>query len=57
MRSVSATVDHRDGMIQLIYAMVTSRRSLLLVTKKDRIIGVVRSVEVLGELSLIIRED
>jgi len=54
MRPIQATVNHDDHIIKVIYELVSTNVSLVPVLKDDRIIGVVRSVEVFHEISKLI---
>ena len=49
------TIDGGDHMMKAVYAMVEQNTSLLPVLEGRKVIGVVRSVDVLRELNLIIR--
>ncbi len=51
MLPVEATINHDDHVIKAIYEMVDANQSLLPVLKGDRVIGVLRSVDVFRELS------
>lgn len=54
MRPIQATVNHDDHLGKVIYELVSTNVSLVPVLKDDRIIGVVRSVEVFHEISKLI---
>ena len=51
MLPVEATILHDDHVIKAIYEMVDCNLSLLPVLKDDRVVGVLRSVDVFRELS------
>ena len=54
MTSIKATINHDDHIMKAIYEMVDQDTSLLPVIKDNSVVGVVRSVDLLGELALII---
>ncbi len=54
MIPITATISHDDHITKAIYEMVDQNTSLLPVLKDDKIVGVVRSVDVLSEIALII---
>ncbi len=54
MLPISATVDFDDHIMKIIYEMVKSDLSMLPVLKEGRVVGVVRSVDVLNEISEIV---
>ena len=54
MIPIRATISHDDHIMKAMSEMVDQNTSLLPVLKDDRIVGVVRSVDVLSELALII---
>ncbi|MHC4695460.1 MAG: CBS domain-containing protein [Planctomycetota bacterium] len=53
MSPIKATVNHDDHITKAIYEMVNKNASMLPVLKDGEIVGVLRSVEVLGELALL----
>jgi CBS domain-containing protein len=54
MVPISATVDYDDHIMKIIYEMIRSDLSMLPVMKEGRVVGVVRSVDVLNEISEIV---
>ena len=50
MRPIKTTVDYKDHMIKVIYEMVDNNISMIPVLKDDRVVGVVRSVDLLQEI-------
>lgn len=54
MIPIKATINHDDHIMKAIYEMVDQNTSLLPVLKDDTVVGVVRSVDLLGELALIV---
>lgn len=54
MQPVKETVDHQDHLIKVIYEMVDNNLSLLPVLKDKKVVGVVRSVDVLHEVAKIL---
>jgi CBS domain-containing protein len=54
MTPIKATIDCHDHIMKAIYEMVDQNTSLLPVLKDDRVVGVVRSVDVLNEIAHII---
>ena len=54
MTSIKATINHDDHIMKAIYEMVDQDTSLLPVIKDNSVVGVVRSVDLLGELALIV---
>lgn len=54
MIPIKATINYDDHIMKAIYEMVDQNTSLLPVLKDESIVGVVRSVDVLGEIALII---
>ncbi len=54
MLPIAATVDHDDHIMKIIYEMVKNDMSMIPVLKEDRVVGVVRSVDVLHEISDIV---
>ena len=54
MIPIKATISHDDHLTKAIYEMVDQNTSLLPVLKDDKIVGVVRSVDVLSEIALIV---
>ncbi|MFH1573863.1 MAG: CBS domain-containing protein [Acidobacteriota bacterium] len=54
MVPISATVDYGDHILKIIYEMVKTDLSMLPVLKEGRVVGVVRSVDVLNEISEIV---
>jgi len=54
MIPIKATIDHDDHIMKAMNEMVDQNISLLPVLEDDSIVGVVRSVDVLSEISLII---
>lgn len=54
MIPIKATIDYDDHIMKAIYEMVDRNTSLLPVLKDGSVVGVVRSVDVLGELALIL---
>ncbi len=53
MIPIKATIDHDDHIMKAMNEMVDQNTSLLPVLEDDRIVGVVRSVDVLSEIALI----
>lgn len=51
---IAASVDYGDHIIKVIYEMVDNNLSLLPVLKEGRVVGVVRSVDVLHEVAQIL---
>jgi len=54
MVPIKATIDCGDHMMKAMYEMVDQNTSLLPVLKEGKVVGVVRSVDVLAELALIV---
>ena len=54
MIPIKATINHNDHIMKAMNEMVDQNVSLLPVLKDDRIVGVVRSVDVLSEIAFII---
>ncbi len=54
MRPIKATIDYDDHMMKTIFEMVDQNTSLLPVLKEGNVVGVVRSVDVLNEISLVL---
>jgi CBS domain-containing protein len=54
MRPVAVTVDYDDHIMKVIYEMVDNNLSLLPVLKGGKVVGVVRSVDVLHEVAKIL---
>jgi CBS domain-containing protein len=54
MIPIPATIDYHDHIVKAMYEMVDRNTSLLPVLKDSDVVGVVRSVDVLYELSLMI---
>jgi CBS-domain-containing membrane protein len=54
MRPIQATVNFDDHIIKVIYELVSTNISLVPVIKENKIIGVVRSVELFNEISKLI---
>jgi len=54
MLPIKATINHDDHIMKAIYEMVDQNISVIPVLKDDSVVGVVRSVGLLGELALII---
>ena len=57
MIPIKATINHDDHIMKAIYEMVDQDTSLLPVMRDNGVVGVVRSVDLLGELALIINPD
>ena len=55
MKPIIATVKHDDHLAKVIYKMLSRDVNLLPVKKDDRVIGVVRSVDVFREIAEILR--
>jgi len=55
MKPVIATVRHDDHLAKVIYKMLSRDVNLLLVKKEERVIGVVRSVDVFREIADLLR--
>ena len=55
MTPITATIDYEDHLMKAIYEMVDQDTSLLPVLKDGKVVGVVRSEDVLNEIALIIR--
>lgn len=54
MIPIKATINHDDHIAKAICEMVDRNTSLLPVLKADAIVGVIRSVDVLGEIALLL---
>ncbi len=54
MKPISATIDHTNHIMKAMCEMVDHDTSLLPVIEDDKVVGVVRSVDVLRELALVI---
>jgi CBS-domain-containing membrane protein len=54
MRPVKATVNHNDHIMKVVYEMADTNISLLPVLRDEKVVGVVRSVELLGELAKLV---
>ena len=54
MIPIKATIDHDDHIMKAMNEMVDQNVSLLPVLKDNSVIGVIRSVDLLGELTLIV---
>lgn len=54
MIPIPATINYDDHIMKAIYEMVHQNTSLLPVLKDKSVVGVVRSVDVLGEIALIL---
>ncbi len=54
MVPIKVTINHDDHIMKAVYEMVDQNVSLLPVLKGKRVVGVVRSVDVLGELALML---
>lgn len=54
MLPITATVEHDDHIMKIIYNMVEKNLSLIPVVKDKRIVGVVRSVDVFHEVAKLI---
>jgi len=54
MIPIKATINHDDHIMKAMNEMVDQNTSLLPVLKDDRVVGVVRSVDVLSEIALLI---
>ena len=54
MRPIKATIEQNDHIIKGIYEMVSNRLTLLPVLHAEKVVGVVRSVELFGELAYIV---
>jgi len=54
MRPVAVSVDYNDHIMKVIYEMVDNNLSLLPVLKGGKVVGVVRSVDVLHEVATIL---
>lgn len=54
MLPIVATVEHNDHIMKVIYEMVDNNLSLLPILKEGKVIGVVRSVDVLHEVARIL---
>jgi predicted transcriptional regulator len=50
MRPIKTTVAHDDHLIKVIYEMVDNNVSMIPVLKNDRVVGVVRTTDVLHEV-------
>jgi CBS-domain-containing membrane protein len=55
MIPIPATIDYDDHLMKAIYEMVDRNTSLLPVLKDGKVVGVVRSVDVLQEVALILQ--
>jgi predicted transcriptional regulator len=51
MRAIGQTVEYEDHIVKVIYEMVDSNLSLLPVLKDGKVVGVVRSVDVMHEVA------
>jgi len=51
MQPIVASVDHDDHMIKVIYEMVDNNLSLVPVMKDNRVVGVIRSVDLIHEVA------
>jgi len=54
MIPIKATISYNDHLLKAMYEMVEQNTSLLPVLKDDRVVGVMRSVDVLAELAQIV---
>jgi len=54
MSPITAIIDHDDHMMKAVYEMVHQNASLLPVIRGGRVVGVVRSVDVLSEIALLL---
>jgi CBS-domain-containing membrane protein len=54
MQPIKTTVDYRDHMIKVIYEMVENNVSMIPVLKDNKVVGVVRSADLLGEVVRIV---
>jgi signal-transduction protein with cAMP-binding, CBS, and nucleotidyltransferase domain len=54
MMPIQATVDVEDHVMKAIYEMVENNLSLLPVLRDNKVVGVIRSVEVFHEISKLI---
>jgi CBS-domain-containing membrane protein len=54
MIPIQATIDYDDHMMKIITEMVDRNTSLLPVLEDGNVVGVVRSVDVLNEISLVL---
>jgi CBS-domain-containing membrane protein len=54
MRPITLTVRHGDHLMTIIHEMVANDLSLIPVLRDDRVVGVVRSVDVLHEVAQIV---
>jgi CBS domain-containing protein len=54
MMPITATIGYDDHLMKAIYEMVEQNTSLLPVLQEGKVVGVVRSVDVLNEIALII---
>ena len=54
MVPIKATINYNDHLLKAMYEMVEQNTSLLPVLKDDRVVGVMRSVDVLAELAQIV---
>jgi len=54
MRATDITIDYNDIFIKAIYEMVDNNRSLLPVVNEGKVVGVVRSVDMLEELGRVV---
>jgi len=54
MIPIPATIDYEDHLMKAIYEMVDRNTSLLPVLREGRIVGVVRSVDVMNEIASVI---
>jgi len=55
MMPIAATINHDDHLMKAICEMVDRNTSLLPVVKEGKVVGVVRSVDVLQEIALILQ--
>jgi CBS-domain-containing membrane protein len=51
MRPIKTTVQHDDHLIKIIYELVDNNVSMIPVLKDDRVVGVIRSADVLAEVA------
>ncbi len=56
MQPIVATVRHDDHLAKIIYKMLNRDVNLLPILKDDKIIGVIRSVDVFREIALMLHE-
>ena len=54
MIPIKATINHDDHIMKAVYEMVDQNVSVIPVMENNRVVGVVRSIDVLRELALVV---